>query len=435
MQNKCGADSTSFQSMKNIKLIFESLFFAFSSVIVNRLRTILSLLGITIGIFAIITVFTVIDSLEMNIRESLSSFGENIIYVEKWPWAPEEGQEYEWWQYWNRPVAKYHEYQIIKERSISAASVCFLAFANKPVEYKNNSIDRADIWGTTEEINEVRAFEIAEGRFLTPFEFHSGKNLVVIGSTIADKLFEGKSPVGKEIKLGGIKVSVIGIFSKEGATVFGGGSTDEMILMPVQFLRTFIDIRSENAGPMIWVMGKPSVTNEELVDELTQILRSARRLKPRAKDNFALNQTSMISSSLDQVFRIINLAGGFIGIFSILVGGFGIANIMFVSVKERTNQIGIQKALGAKKFFILLEFLFEAILLALTGGIIGLLLIFIGSSLVTGFELLGNFKIILTFGNIILGLTISAVIGIISGFAPAWSAARMDPVEAINTSF
>jgi putative ABC transport system permease protein len=377
----------------------------------------------------------VIDSLEMNIRESLSSFGDNIIYVEKWPWAPEEGQEYEWWQYWNRPVVKFQEYQNIKERSVNAKTVCFFAFANKPVEYRNNSIDRADIWGTTEEFEEIRDFEITAGRFLTPFEFHSGKNLAVIGYTIADKLFEGRSPIGEQIQLGGIKVTVVGVFKKEGTSTFGGGSSDEMILVPVQFLRTFLDIRTDNASPMIWVMAKSDVSNEELADEMTQILRSIRRLKPKARDNFALNQTSMISSALDKIFKVINIAGGFIGIFSILVGGFGIANIMFVSVKERTNQIGIQKALGAKKFFILFQFLFEAVMLALTGGAIGLLLIFIGSSLVTGFELLGNFKIILTLGNIVLGLTISAVIGIISGFAPAWSAARMDPVEAINTTF
>jgi putative ABC transport system permease protein len=421
--------------MKNIKLIFESFVFAFSSVIVNRLRTILSLLGITIGIFAIITVFTMIDSLEMNIRESLSSLGDNIIYVEKWPWAPEEGQEYEWWQYWNRPVPKYQEYQIIKDKAISAQATCFCAFAGRSVEYKNNSIDRASIWGTTEEFEEIRNIEIAEGRFITSFEFYTGKNMVVIGNTISEKLFEGESPIGKEIKLGGVKVNVIGVFKKEGSSVFGGGSTDEIIVMPVQFMRTFVDIRNENAEPMIWVMGKSNVTNEELADELTQILRSARKLKPKAKDNFALNQTSLITRGLDQVFKVINIAGGFIGIFSILVGGFGIANIMFVSVKERTNQIGIQKALGAKKFFIMFQFLFEAVLLALTGGIIGLLLVFGGATAVTGYELLGNFKVTLTAGNIVLGLTISAVIGIISGFAPAWSAARMDPVQAINTTF
>lgn len=421
--------------MKSIKLIFESLSFAFKSILVNRLRTILSLLGITIGIFAIISVFTMIDSLEMNIRESLSSFGDDIIYVEKWPWAPEEGQEYEWWQYWNRPVVKYQEYQIIKDRSLTAQTACFFAFANKPVKYKNNSIDGVNIWGTTEEFEDIRAFEITAGRFLTPFEFHSGKNMTVIGSTIAEKLFEGKNPVGEQIKLGNTKVSVVGVFKKEGSSIFGGGSSDEMVLLPVQFLRTFLDIRTENASPMIWVMSKPNVTNQELADEITQIIRSARRLKPKADDNFALNQTSMISQGLDQVFKVIKIAGAFIGIFSILVGGFGIANIMFVSVKERTNQIGIQKALGAKKFFILYQFLFEAVLLALTGGLIGLLLIFGGTSLVTGLDLLGGFKLTLTMGNIITGLTISAVIGIISGFAPAWSAARMNPVEAINTTF
>ena len=421
--------------MKSIKLIFESLSFAFKSILVNRLRTILSLLGITIGIFAIISVFTMIDSLEMNIRESLSSFGDNIIYVEKWPWAPEEGQEYEWWQYWNRPVVKYQEYQIIKDRSLTAETACFFAFANKPVKYKNNSIDEVNIWGTTEEFEDIRAFEITDGRFLTPFEFHSGKNMAVIGSTIAEKLFEGKNPVGEQIKLGNTKVSVVGVFKKEGSSIFGGGSSDEMVLLPVQFLRTFLDIRTENASPMIWVMSKPNVTNQELADEITQIIRSARRLKPKADDNFALNQTSMISQGLDQVFKVIKIAGAFIGIFSILVGGFGIANIMFVSVKERTNQIGIQKALGAKKIFILYQFLFEAVLLALTGGMIGLLLIFGGTSLVTGLDLLGGFKLTLTMGNIITGLTISAVIGIISGFAPAWSAARMNPVEAINTTF
>jgi len=421
--------------MKVIKLIVESLIFSFNAVVINRLRTLLSLLGITIGIFAIITVFTVIDSLEINIRESLESFGENTIYVEKWPWAPEEGQEYEWWQYWNRPVPNLEEYEAIKEQSKYAETACFFAFASRTVEYKNNSIESIQLWGTSNEFEEVRSFEIIDGRFITDFEFHTGRNVAVIGYTIADELFEGKSPVGKEIKVGGHKVTVIGVFNKEGTSVFGGGSLDELILLPVQYLRTFVNIRSENAGPMIWVTAKPSITNLELKEDLRQILRSVRRLKPRADDNFALNQTSMISRGLDQVFSVINVAGGFIGIFSILVGGFGIANIMFVSVKERTNQIGIQKALGAKRFFILFQFLFEAILLALSGGIIGLLLVFGGTSILTGLDLLEGFKIILTFGNIILGLTISIIIGIISGFAPAWSAARMNPVEAINTIF
>jgi len=420
--------------MKVLKIILESLIFAFNSVIVNRLRTILSLLGITIGIFAIISVFTVIDSLEINIRESLSSFGDDVIYVEKWPWGPEEGQtEYPWWKYLNRPVVKYEEYEMIKLKSQRASAICFFAFAQKTVKYKNNNIDNAQIWGTSREFEDIREFELANGRFLTQFEFLSGRNMAVIGSTIAEKLFENKNPVGEQIKLGGHKVTVIGVTKKEGKNMFGGGSLDEVIIVPVYYLRTIIDIRSEQASPMIWVRAGNNVTNDELKNDLRRIIRSDRRLRPRAEDNFAMNEVSMITGPLAKVFKVINIAGLFIGIFSILVGGFGIANIMFVSVKERTNIIGIQKALGAKRYFILTQFLFESVILALSGGIIGLLLVFLLTLGMTA--VLNNFIVSLTAGNIVLGLTVSALIGVISGFAPAYSAARMDPVTAINTTF
>ena len=215
----------------------------------------------------------------------------------------------------------------------------------------------------------------------------------------------------------------------------------ETVYFPLQIILFFrrnvmqkiTDIRRESADPQILAKAKPNVSNEELMEELRFILRSYRRLSPRADDNFALNRTSMLSGAIDQIFKILHLAGFFIGIFSILVGGFGIANIMFVSVKERTNIIGIQKALGAKRYFILLQFLFESMLLAVTGGVFGLLIVFTGAAIMT--SLIESFKVFLTAGNIVLGLGISAGIGIISGFAPAWSAARMDPVEAINTTF
>jgi putative ABC transport system permease protein len=224
---------------------------------------------------------------------------------------------------------------------------------------------------------------------------------------------------------------VIGVFAKEGSSMFG--SMDDYIVVPMQFMRKLTDIRREGADPQIVARGKEYVSVEELMEELRSIMRSYRRLSPRAEDNFALNRTSMITGAIDQIFRILNLAGFFIGIFSILVGGFGIANIMFVSVKERTNIIGIQKALGAKRYFILMQFLFESVLLAVTGGLLGLLIVLAGATVMTG--IFDEFKVFLTAGNVFLGLGISAGIGIISGFAPAWSAAKMDPVEAINTTF
>lgn len=418
---------------KTVRLLLESFVFALKSVIVNRLRTILSLLGITIGIFAIISVFTIFDSLEINIRDSLAEFGENVIYVEKWPWAPEDGEEYAWWQYWNRPVAKYKEYQTIKELSQLSESVCFWSFTNRLVKYKNNSISSATIWGTTFEFEDTREFDIQQGRFFSSFEFEASKNLAIIGATIADELFQNEDPVGKQIKIKGHKAIVIGVFAREGNTMVGGGSLDEFIVIPLQFMRKIVDLRSDSANPMILARARPGVSNEDLKEELRVILRSSRRLKPRADDNFALNQTSMITGALDGIFKVLNTTGFFIGIFSILVGGFGIANIMFVSVKERTNIIGIQKALGAKRYFIMWQFLFESMLLTLTGGVVGLLIVFAGTGIMSSF--IDDFRVFLTVGNVVLGLGISALIGVISGFAPAWSAARMDPVEAINTTF
>jgi putative ABC transport system permease protein len=417
--------------IKTFRLIFESFLFAFKSVIVNKMRTVLSLLGITIGIFAIISVFTIFDSLEINIRESLSGLGENTVYIQKWPWAPEAGEEYEWWQYWNRPVPKYREYLAVKERSQLSEVVAFFAFSRRTLKYKNNSVENIVIWGTTPEFEQARESEVLQGRFFTAYEFQASVNLVILGYNIADRLFQNDEPIGKVIKIRGHKATVIGVFAKEGSSMFG--SMDDFVVVPMQFMQKITDIRKEGADPQIAARGKVNVSNEELMDELTAIMRSSRRLSPRADNNFALNRTSMLTGAIDQIFKILNVAGFFIGIFSILVGGFGIANIMFVSVKERTNIIGIQKALGAKRYFILTQFLFESMLLAVTGGILGLLIVFTGATIMSA--LIDSFKVFLTAGNIFLGIGISASIGIISGFAPAWSAAKMDPVEAINTSF
>lgn len=419
--------------MLYLLLIKESFLFAFNALKVNRLRTLLTLLGITIGIFAIISVFTVVDSLENNIKASLSSLGDDIVYVQKWPWAPEPGEEYAWWEYLNRPLPSLKEYELIKKRSDKAQYVNFAVSTMRKVKYKNLTATDVIIWANTHEFEKIRTFELENGRYFTPFESATGKNICLIGDQISNDLFKGMDPVGKEIKIQGRKITIVGKIKKEGKDILNtGGSLDEMIVLPVNFAKTLIDIKSDNANPMIMVKAKEGVKIPEFKDELRSILRSVRTLHPQEKDNFALNQSSILDSALKSIFGVINLAGWLIGGFSILVGGFGIANIMFVSVKERTNLIGIQKALGAKRFFIMFQFLFESVLLSMVGGVIGLIFNFVGSLLAnTQTEL----TITLTFGNILLGLTISIVIGIISGFAPARSAARLNPVEAINTAF
>jgi putative ABC transport system permease protein len=415
-----------------IRLVWESLIMAIQSVIVNRLRAMLSLLGITIGIFAIIAVFTIVDSLESNIRESVNSLGSDVIYIEKWPWGPDESGEFPWWKYMNRPLPTIDELEFIKQKSHYASYVCFVSAVGRRIEYKNNNVEGGTVFGVSDGFKDIRSFEVEQGRYFSPIESKSGRNVAVIGSKIANDLFQGENPIGKNIDLMGRKVMVIGVLKKEGKGTFDAFIMDEVAILPLTYYRGFVDIESDMAGPMIWVQAKRSVGVEELTFEVTQLLRSYRRLQPSEEDNFALNQTSIINNQLDQLFGVLKIAGFFIGIFSIIVGGFGIANIMFVSVKERTHIIGIQKALGAKQYFILFQFLFESVMLSVAGGIVGLLIVFIGASIIS---MSGSFTVSLTWDNIILGISISSIIGLVSGIFPAWQGARMDPVVAINSSF
>lgn len=413
-----------------LQLLRESLIFAYSSVMANKLRTLLSLLGITIGIFAIISVFTIVDSLERNIRENIAVLGDNVIYVQKWPWAFSE--DYPWWIYARRPNPDLRDYDQIRRRAKSAEGVVFSVSTGALVNYGNTYLRNTGVWANSHDFQIVRHFDLHQGRYFNFFESSTGRNLAIIGDEIALKLFEGENPIGKEIKIEGRKVNIIGVAQREGSNMLGGGSLDEMVLLPLNFARNIWNIRSNRLNPMIIVKALPDVANQELMDEMRFILRSGRRLSPATDDNFALNQASAITRGLDQIFVMINLVGWIIGGFSILVGGFGIANIMFVSVKERTNIIGIQKSLGAKNYFILLQFLYEAVMLSVVGGVLGLVLIFTGTILVSNFS---EFTITLTFGNIVLGLFVSALIGVMAGYAPAYNASRLNPVEAINHTF
>jgi len=409
-----------------LKLARESMQFAYQSVKANKLRTFLSLFGITIGIFAIISVFTMIDSLEKNVRDSLQALGKKVVYVQKWPWGGNE--EYPWWKYLNRPEPTLSDLEEIRRKSLLTDAACFNVAYNKQLKYNGNNIPDATIYGISTDFDKIRTFDLSEGRFINHFEINSGRPYAIIGSDIAKDLFQGANPLDKTIKIGGQKVTVIGVFAKEGKSAIGENSLDNMVIIPLNLARTMVDLR--NSGPWIMVKAKDDTSVEDLIDELRGILRAHHRLKPLDEDDFALNQIDLLKDSLDSIFASINFAGGFIAFFSIIVGGFGIANIMFVSVKERTSQIGVQKALGAKRYFILIQFLYEAVLLAVAGGVIGLLLIFIGTLAVThGLD----FNVSLTLSNIIRGLLISAVIGIVSGFVPAWVASRLSPVEAINT--
>jgi putative ABC transport system permease protein len=411
-----------------LKILQESFRFAIQALIGNKLRTLLSLLGVTIGIFAIISVFAVVDSLEKNIRNSVESLGENVVFVTKWPWSM--GGDYPWWKYYQRPLPTIQELTALEQRLEVAEAATFVAGAgNKTAKFESNDVDGIGVAGVSHGYQDVYGFELSSGRYFSLLESATGKPVAIIGANIAEVLFDGENPLGKVIKFMGQKAIVIGVFDKAGDSIIGN-SDDDNIVIPVKFARNFMRLNSESTNPMFLVKAKEGVSNEQLKDDITRVMRSVRRLSPKSDDDFALNETSILSKGIDMMFGVIDLAGIIIGGFSLLVGGFGIANIMFVSVKERTNIIGIQKAIGAKNYFILLQFLFEAILLCLIGGALGLLLVYGGTVLANAYI---DFDISLSTSNIVTGLWVSVLIGIISGMIPAVSASKLDPVEAIRS--
>ena len=414
--------------MKALKLIFESLLFAINALSVNKIRTFLSLLGITIGIFSIISVFTIFDSLENSIKSEINSLGNNVIFIQKWPWSM--GGEYPWWKYYQRPEPKLKEMEELMKRSNTVVASAFMISVSRTIYNGNNSIENSPVIAVSQNYNKVMPFDLQDGRYFTPMESHTGRNIAIIGADIASNLFEGEDDViGRKIKVFGRKLNIIGVTKKQGEDVFGN-SKDNWIIIPAKYAQKVLDFR--NIGTTIIVMAKPHISNSQMIDEVTGIMRSIRKLPPSVDDSFALNETDIINKGFDQLFAVLAMVGWIIGGFSLLVGGFGVANIMFVSVKERTNQIGIQKSLGAKNYFILLQFLFEAVFLSIIGGIVGLLTVFILTLVISS---MFSFELILTFNNISLGIIVSALIGFISGFIPSWSSSRLNPVDAMRANF
>ena len=415
-----------------LRLILESLFFSFNAIIANPIRTFLSLLGVTIGIFTIIAVLSLVDSLEDSIQDSLDFLGTDNLRVEKWPWEF-DNPGYEWWKFWKRPHPTYKEYTFLKENLKNAEAVgIFVGRDGLTIKYLNNSSSEVGLTGVVYEAKEIQNYKIFSGRYYTENETILGSNYVIIGYKIMEDLFENSDyAIGKEIKIKGVKFRVIGVFEEEGESFVGGDSFDRQMIVPFNSFKKIYRVGKKGSNAALIVKGNseldPSLENLEY--ELTGVLRARRGLKPTEDQNFAINRPEYLTGFVSAIFGTISIAGWVIGSFSIFVGGFGIANIMFVSVKERVPIIGLQKSLGAKNYFILMQFLFESSFLSIIGGVIGLIFVF----LIT-FVDLGSFDLKISLTNVILGISISTIIGVFAGLIPAIFASRLDPVEAIRSN-
>jgi putative ABC transport system permease protein len=415
--------------MTIFKILYEAVRQAVDSLVSNKLRTFLSLLGVTIGIFCIIAVKSAVDSLAVNIKEGFNELGSDVVYLDKMPWNEDPSQNY--WKYLKRPDPSYKDYEVIKKRSEKAKNAGFVIFTGgRTVKFKASAVNNAFIMGSSYEYQEIQNLEFEKGRHFTPAEFNAASNRIIVGNKIASELFGSLDPINKKIKLFGQDYTVIGVLKAEGENMFNFINFDEVVWISYTNIRRFVNTNENSqVGKMLIVQAKDD-NLEELKSELTGIVRANRRLKPLENDNFVLNELSMLAQVLDSVFGVINIAGFIIGLFALIIGMFNVANIMFVSVKERTSIIGIKKALGARSSVVLLEFLIESVVLCLLGGIIGLALVYV---ILTGVSQVIPFPMTLSLGNLLIGVITSVLVGIISGIIPARKAAAMDPVEAIRS--
>lgn len=400
---------------------------ALQELVKNKLRTFLSLFGVTIGIFCIIGVLATVSSLEQNIQSEIKSLGTNTIYIDKWEWST--GLDYPWWKYINRPVPRYKEVAQLQSRTSTAENIAFIIQGSGDVEAGDNIMKSILVYGISETFGSIQPLNVAQGRNLTETEYDAGTNSMLMGAEVAEKLFgTSERALNKMVTVRGKKVSIVGVIKKQGAEMFGGWQFDKSVVMPYRFTRTLID--ELTSDPKILVQGRENINSKVLQDDLRGAMRGIRRLSPTQDDNFALNDINVLSDNFSKAFVSVNIGGWAIGALSFIVGIFGVANIMFVTVKERTAQIGLKKAIGAKSRLILLEFLAESAFLCIIGGIIGLLLVFLLTKIVTAFF---DFPIFLSPGTIGLAIGICILAGIVAGIIPASQAARMDPVVAIRS--
>ena len=395
----------------------------------NKLRTALSLLGVSIGIFCIVAVQSAVDSLQANVMGSLAKMGDETFYVQKMPWGG--GGDYPWWKYNRRPAPRYDEYEALARDLDGLGEAGYYAvIGGRTAKWRSRAVEGIFSVAGSPEAAQFFGFEFAEGRYFTPADFAYRANAVVLGADVARDLFGGVDAVGREIRMLGQKITVVGVLEKSGEDLLQVFNFDGAAIFAYPFLAKAVNLESDWFFSSLMARPTGGADKQAVRDAVTVSLRGERRLRPTEEDDFALNNLSILSGFLDQMFSILTLVGYVIGGFAIFVGGFSVANIMFVSVQERTNLIGVKMALGAPRPVILLEFLIESIALCFIGGGIGLALVWLAQRALNS---LLPYEMGLSAGNVFVGFALATLIGVVSGVVPALKASRMDPVTAISS--
>ncbi len=412
--------------MRNLLFeIWEGLLISLRALRENKARAMLTTLGIVIGIWAVVTMSTALKGIDIAFQNGVASLGSDNLYIDKWAWF---NTETPWWELRNRKNLTYEDYEKYKRLAKLPVAIAPSLFTRRSIEFNGARIESAFITASTAEYLRTTNFTFAAGRFFNELESNGGRNVVVLGYEIAKELFPQGADyaVGSVVRLGGKKMRVVGVLDKQGSWVMGDFNPDNQAYIPLEFLFKNFNKRRRRSIT-INVRAANSQEVEAVKEEAIGIMRRVRGLTYNEKNDFSINQQSSLLKQIDSTVGVIQIAGFFITGLSLFVGAIGIMNIMFVSVKERTREIGIRKAIGAKRRSILGQFIAESSLICLFGGVIGLILAAVSTVIIKQW-----LPTSIQIDTVMLAFGISIFTGILAGFAPAYTAAKLDPVDALR---
>jgi putative ABC transport system permease protein len=404
-----------------LRSLSEGFSIAWAALWANKMRAFLTTFGIVIGIVSVTTMATLIDGVNRGFESSVNMLGQNVLYVQKWPWS--FGANYNWWDYINRKEVEVGYAERLQDMSQTASAVSAIMYRTDAVRFESESVERIDIRGVSPSYIRTGNIEIANGRFFSEEENRSARMVAVIGHAVSQALFDQRDPVGRTVRMGGQRFEVIGVMEEQG-NFLGLESFDNQFIIPIQAFGRMYGFRG---GVQLQVKFDNEILLEEGEYEIEGLMRRIRRLEPGEPNDFAINKLDMFREQFKVMTTAIYGIGFFLTALSLFVGGIGVMNIMFVSVKERTKEVGIRKAIGAKSREILFQFLVESVVICTFGGIIGIVLSVGTTALVNSF-----FVAYLDWGTVFQALIICTITGVVFGFLPAYKAAKADPIESLR---